>query len=69
MLRVMLQRAMTGMKRRSKPDGEGGADGGGEEAVGPVGQSEGAAVPNGLGVGGGEEVRVGNLFRVMQIRV
>ena len=44
MLRAMLQRAMTGMKRRSKPDGGGG---GGEEAAG---QSEGAAaaVPNGL---------------------
>ena len=47
MLRAMLQRAMTGMKRRSKPDG-GGGGGGGEEAAG---QSEGAAaaaVPNGL---------------------
>ena len=43
MLRAMLQRAMTGMKRRSKPDG----GSGGEDAAG---QSEGAAtaVPNGL---------------------
>ena len=47
MLRAMLQRAMTGMKRRRESGGVVGAEAGREEAVG---QGEGAAsaVPNGV---------------------